>query len=413
MSPLCSRNFFRLGTQAESHWGVAIWIHKRLGILRVNNKPVLVDEPDVHIVVQDKRLLIVRVATAMRSVVMFSGHCPHAARDQERKEFLATFAARMKPLASATLVIGGWPGRAEGAGGLWILVALHRGPSATFQHPQGPLHRIDFIVFGGLARIHQMCSRVAEDFDTANLNSDHWAVEAIVNGQIGSGFCDSRLHRPRYDRAKMLTVEGQAAVRTAMACYQPPAWDVHVDEHCRHFQDYVVGIMNDHFRMDPGGPRAGYIPEAVWKLREHKIVLKKKAKHRRLFWKQAVGVCFQHWSRGATDDTMWELHKEAVLYQLVATAVGYVTDQIKKGIATGKNALLRGVAGQGQATTTQILRKARACGIGGRQAKPLARELPLLLDKEGQPAQGRAARDLIWLQHFSEQEHGRVFPVAE
>ena len=439
-----SKNYLRFGTPAESHWGVAIWIHKRLGLLQLGDSALRVDEADVQIVLQNKRLLVLKIRRPQGTIVLFSGHCPHGARVQERADFLSAFGSCLKNFRDSALIIGGLDlngrppcegigatgllefGEADEAGQqalpvlddcrLWLpstFAELHQGPSATYQHPNGPLHRLDFLVLGGAAAVHQLHSHVAEDFDTANPNADHWAVEIRLGGCLQVGLGTTSLRRPRYDRSKMLTAEGREILRIAMEHYQPPDWNVHVDEHCRHLQAYVTAVLDAHFKVADGGPRAKYIPADVWRLRQSKLRLKKKAKHRRFLWKELLRHAFCHWSNRPQDVAAEELPKRMLLYQLTATAIGIATDKIKKGISTGKTAVLDEIAGHGQFSTAQILRKARSLGIGGRQQRGPTRELPLLLDANGQPTTSRAERDQVWLQHFSQQEHGRVMTVDD
>ncbi|CAE7936001.1 unnamed protein product, partial [Symbiodinium necroappetens] len=290
---------------------------------------------------------------------------------------------------------------------------LHAGPSATYQHPSGPLHRIDYLLLGGRATTHQLKSIVAEDFDTANYNCDHWAVEITLDGTLCGCPTQSTLRRPVYDRARMLTTEGKRQLRQAMERYEQPTWEMSVDEHCRHFQNYVCGILDALFQRDRSGPRASYIPDDVWTARNCKLVLKKKAKHRRHLWREALQAAFSGWAEAKPVPLQEWIHKESLLYQLTASAIGFATGYIKKRIAQAKTQLFAEFAEQGQLTTSQLLQKAKRCGVGGRCQQNISRELPLLLDEHGQPANSREARDEIWLKYFSEQEHGKIISVEE
>ena len=439
-----SSHYLRLGTAADKHWGVAIWFHRQLGIATVNGLPLVVTEADVSILVKDKRLLVVQVKKVNVNIILFSGHCPHTGKPQERAKFLELFTSCLKAHAGATLILGGLDANArlpcgvEGHTGtleygeeddaghevlramrlcqLWApstYEELHVGPSATYQHPSGPLHRIDFLLLGGLATTHQLRSIVAEDFDTANYNCDHWAVEATFDGLLQGSPAQSMLKRPVYDREKMLSKEGRQLIRQAIACYEQPDWSLPIDEHCRHFQNYVCGILSTHFMRNAQGPRASYISEEVWIARNHKLALKKKAKHRRFLWRKALQEAFLRWAGRSDEHLQTWIRKESVLYQLTASAIGLATKSIKARIAAAKNKLFADFAEQGQMTTSQLLQKAKRCGVGGRSRQTLTRELPLLLDATGKPADSREARDEIWLQYFSQQEHGQVISIED
>ena len=269
------------------------------------------------------------------------------------------------------------------------------------------------MLIGGRAVTHQLKSAVAEDFDTANYNCDHWAVEVTIDGTLEGCPTQNALRRPVYDRAKMLTVQGRQQLRQAMEKYEPPTWEMSVDEHCRHFQNYVCGVLDAYFPKERHGPRASYIPEDVWAARNCKLALKKKAKHRRHLWRETVKAAFFNWAGLNSEPLHGWFHKESLLYQLTATAIGVATRHIKQQIVKAKTQLFAEFAEQGQLSTSQLLQKAKRSGVGGRCQHNMTRELPLLLDENGQPANSREARDEIWLKYFSEQEHGRIIPVAE
>ena len=396
--------YLRLGTNADRHWGVAIWIHRRLGALTISGRPFLVEEPDVEIIVKHKRLLIVRIQRAGVTLLLLSGHCPHAGRQQERLEFLQLLEQGLVQHANATIVVGGIDANARlpcdvagTTGGLefddpdesgrmlvailarcklWVpstFVELHNGPDATYRHPSGSLHRIDYLLLGGRAVAQQLWSRVADDFDTANHNDDHWAVELHVGGTVNATTRVERFSDPGSTVKKCWHLKGERL-------YDEP-WNAMcrrngmfpVDEHCKQFQNYLVAVLNEHFQPESRGPRASYIPAEVWEWRTRKLALKKTVGYRRPFWKEQLRAALQRWMGQEDVGYQQWVRKQGILYQLSATAIVCVTRAIKSAIAEAKSKFFNTIVGQGPTSTCQLLRTAKRYGVGGKQgvkAKP-------------------------------------------
>ena len=234
-----------------------------------------------------------------------------------------------------------------------------------------------------------------------------------MTGLITSGELGRRLRRPAYDRAKLLTDEGRNIMRWALDQYCPPEWGVHVDRHCQHFQEYLTDILQRYFPAPRKGPRATYIPEATWRLREAKMGFKARVRHRRRFWAEAVAGAFRQWADVADCCVEDRICKHGLLYQLASTAIGWATWRIRQGINHGKNEFLRGFAGDGAQGVAQVLQRLRQSGLGGRTGRKVVRPLPLLLKPNGEAAQSRKERDEVWLAHFGEQESGFTLPVGD
>ena len=103
-----SAHYLRLSTASEKHWGVAIWLHRQLGIATVAGQALIVSEADLSMLVQDKRLLVVRVRKADVDIILFSGHCPHTGRPKERQQFLEMFASCLREYPQGQ-PHSGWP----------------------------------------------------------------------------------------------------------------------------------------------------------------------------------------------------------------------------------------------------------------------------------------------------------------
>ena len=151
--------------------------------------------------------------------------------------------------------------------GLWLpstYSSLHSGSSTTFHHAQGSAHRIDYAVVGGAAHVLGTKSFVATTFDTLNHNDDHEPAVVALSGTLSPGHSVEKLWRPRFNTEKMLTPGGKATIANALAAYVPPPWTCHPDQHCQSLQDFLMGVMRQHFSSDDAGPRASYINDAAY-----------------------------------------------------------------------------------------------------------------------------------------------------
>ena len=84
-----------------------------------------------------------------------------------------------------------------------------------------------------------------------------------------------------------MSAEGKARVAATMRNYQPPSWSMHPTDHYQHFLDYVHAMLQKDFAVDPEGAKATFIRPDTWALRDKKMALKRRARHRSHFWQPA------------------------------------------------------------------------------------------------------------------------------
>ena len=128
---------------------------------------------------------------------------------------------------------------------------------------------------------------------------------------------------------------------------------------------------------------------------------------------QLLRTAFSCWAEGGSSDVAHLFKKHSLLYQVVAAAIGIVTERIKKEIYRGKNKFLHSVAAEGAQNISQILRRLKRNGVGGRKAKITNRPLPALLGPDEKPVGSRREHDDLWLQHWARQEFGEVRPTID
>ncbi|CAE7193341.1 unnamed protein product [Symbiodinium sp. CCMP2592] len=433
--------YVRFASPAAGHWGTAIWISKEQGAFDLNERPVFIDDNDTTVVHSGPRLLFLKIVKAGLQLILFSAHIPHEAREQERRDTLADLDQQLSKVRGVDLILGGVdangrppPDFAQVTGGLeygepdppgrqfadllhrhglWIpstFTARHQGPSHTFQHLGGNLHRIDFIIVGGEMSTDDVMTAVVADFDTANTVEDHRPLGASLSAWTGPISSAKKLYRPKFDRQRLCTEEGKALVKTALECYQVPAWTTDVNQHCQHLQDYLQDILEKHFVMPAGGLKASYISPQVWEWRAAKLRLKLAASHRRKMWDAAKECAYQRWAHGTTFSA-GAVPKQQLLYQLAASAITFTTARIKRQVYDDKRCFLQGLVRDGLQSVGQILHRVRAHGLGGKKNRVSKKPLPRLVDAEGNVAESREQRDAVWLEHFGNQECGRVLPI--
>ena len=442
---LCSsKRFLRLSTESAKHWGVAIWMSRTRGLMQCNGSPLIAQAEDIHVVHESPRLLMIAINMAQCKIIVGSGHCPHSARQDEARIFHEDLAQCLGRYREAGVIIlgldlnGRVPTGVNGVTGglehgepdyngramtetameasLWFPATFHEyhsGTTTTYRQANGAEHRIDYVAVGGRMQTSEIASWVETAIDTANANDDHDAVVLEVTGHIGSASVQKRLHRPRYDTAKMVTMDGRHIIEKELAQYRPPDWAMHPDDHCQHLQDFLHGVMQKHFSLDDARPRASYIPSEVWRLRQGKLGLKRRTRHRKYLGEALLTRAFLQWKTSEDYGIMVLLRKQLLLYEITAGAIRWATDAIKRGIGRAKTAFLQSLAYEEGDKGCDVLRKAKAAGIGGRHARPISRPLPSLKMASGAPTQSWEDRDKVWMEHFGAQEMGQTVKTMD
>ena len=420
-----SRNYLRLHTDAASHWGVGIWIHKKLGLYAAGGKGCTIDEHDVVTLHEAPRLLAVLVSIGDLKIGLIRGHCPHSSRPTKRTSFMQTPIALLPRFKHASLLLGGIdlngrvpPNYAGVSGSLdfgepdetgWQLASvladngawipsmypqIHCGESVTYIHPNGQPHRIDYIFVGGKAVVEYARSATDDTFDNGSPQEDHMMLTLHLLGCFATSHRPSRLLRPVYDRDKLLSAEGRARVQQVMAAFPQPAWEISPDQHCRQLEEYVRAELDANFAR---------------RLRDAKLRFKYIVRHRAQLWSDLQCRAFHQWRTAQTYGVTTLLGKQSLLYELAAAAIRFVTASIKRQIARAKNTFLYQIAGESQQGAAKILQQVKKAGIGGRKTRPVSRPLPLLLHPEtGSIVTNRSQRDEVWMLHFGKQEQGQA-----
>ncbi|OLP86955.1 hypothetical protein AK812_SmicGene31882 [Symbiodinium microadriaticum] len=440
-----SQHYLRLHSRTDTHWGVAIWIHRQFGLLTVDEEPLSVDENDISFLYEGPRLLVLLVTIGEIKIGLVSGHCPHISRSAERDAFLVSVAPLLRRLKRTHLMLGGIDlngripvnyqgvsgdlefGDADDTGwsfaavladsGMWVpsmYSQLHCGEAATYTHPSGQQHRIDYVLLGGQSIVEQARSEVDETFDNGSPQDDHALLLLSLQGYLEAHGQVKRLHRVRYDRDKLMTNEGRTLLREILSSFKHPGWEVSPDQHCRAVECHLRQALDAHFSVPKTSKKSSYIPESVWQQRDCKLCFKRRVRHRSRLWQDLYCRAFLQWKEAQDYGVMDLLGKQCRLYELAAAAVKFATSQIKRAISTAKNEFLHQVAGEGHQGAAKILQRVKQAGIGGTKTRPISRPLPLLLHPiDGSAITTRQQRDAVWMLHFGKQEQGSATPIRD
>ena len=118
-------------------------------------------------------------------------------------------------------------------------------------------------------------------------------------------------------------------------------------------------MLQDHFSLDQNQARADYISSATltWLLREQKMVLKTKARHR--LWRDLLVRSFLQWAGRADYGVNQMVAKQSVLYEVVAEAIKYATTRIRNGVRKDKAEYLGGLVTSEGTDFADVMRKVK------------------------------------------------------
>ena len=440
-----SRRFHRLASEAERHWGTAIWFSKTHGLMDMAGRAIQPEEANITILCSTPRLLALAVQIGKAKMGVIAGHCPHAAKARDRDEFLQRLTeifAKLKhtqvmlcgvdlngrlptdyPYVSGRLAFQEPDATGEIAThilqeyGVWApstYDSIHVGDSATHVHHTGVESRIDYVLVGGTAEVREARSTVNQAIDNGSPNDDHKAVSLEIRGTLWPGRLRPRLLRSRYDLDKLNTEAGKEIIATACRQFVHPGWEVHPDEHCRQIENYFEATLQKHFPREAQRGRASYIPDRVWELRQQKSQLRWRTRGRRGLCTTAMKVAIRQWCGLHRGDVGQWIKTQWLIYDVVAAAVRVTTQRVRKLIAEAKDKFLRTLTTDGPQDAASVLRRAKKAGLGARGRQPIKRALPRLTDPTtGEATETAADRDQVWLQYFGEQEAGRILTAQQ
>ena len=208
-----------------------------------------------------------------------------------------------------------------------------------------------------------------------------------------------------------MSAEGQALLQRALCDFQSPDWETHPDDHAECLAEEIRHVLHAHFMLDNVGPKAIYISEDIWALRNECLLFKKRTRRWNEGYAQHV-LCeaLTAWSQMMPlPAPIWKL---LLLREVFAAAVKFANGRVKLKIRQAKRDRFHGFLRNLGVLRLQDLQKAlRTFGIGGRRSRRQQRPAPQLKATDGEAIVGRQAANQAWLRFFGEQQGGTIVAI--
>ena len=174
-------------------------------------------------------------------------------------------------------------------------------------------------------------------------------------------------------------------------------------------QNMLQNTLQQNFQVAKAPAHASYIPAEIWDIRQAKMSLKRASRGRARLWPDLIPWAFRQWKEGIDRGLLRLVGKQGFLYNLAAATTRFAAARVRKGIAIARQSFLNKILAGGHQSAAQVLRRAKAAGLGGARARRPGRPLPALLNPaNGLPVGDKAGYDQVWLEHFGQQEQGHI-----
>ena len=260
--------------------GCELWYHKSLAITIGNeDKPFALAEAPVVVQHADPRRLLVQFDLGVCKLEVVVLHVPVDKAQDDNKDSLNAWWAETKtilngkrdagltlilvdanaPLASQETELVGLAGKEtmNKAGEAFenflhdqhffaptTMTWCHFGEHTTWTHPRGNKLRRDYILVNeGLFPFVQN-SRVLHDHDNTFSHEDHRPVLLEVRGWIEVSRPRARIH---WDYEKLRDPIRCRHFAEALATLPVPTWEVHIDSHCRIYEEQLLQLGRQYF----------------------------------------------------------------------------------------------------------------------------------------------------------------------
>eukprot|EP00435_Cladocopium_sp_Y103_P015128 s3107_g3.t1 len=139
---------------------------------------------------------------------------------------------------------------------------LHTGVSFTWTHSQGARSRKDYVLVSELVHAMTLQSSVLTHHDTSFAHEDHVPVLLETSGWIPLSDSVSA-QRPVWSEEAMLDPIKTRAFFDAVDTLPVPAWDVHVDDHCRIYEQQLCQLGQQIFTPPARRKHSIVLPEGL------------------------------------------------------------------------------------------------------------------------------------------------------
>ena len=436
---------YRYASQSDGHWATEVWLARKIPVTRSGGQHHVIDEAEVHIIGKGPRQMSISVRVLGIIIYLSSLHFPSRTRPaSEIMEFRDTVDALLQRCQDGYHLVGmdanaRVPAKIEGVTGdldtadaddmgvalaglmqrrqYWLpntYETVHSGRLETWRHPCGQRSRIDYFgIANAWGRVHVRTS-AWEALELLNANEDHTALFL----ELRSSFETGTVARPSLVRQGDLdisqlrdpVVANSLEQRLAAAQLHKVDWSKDVNEHAHFLQEQIMQAMEEVLPRKSSRPRATYISNEAWSLRDAKRHCKQKSDDRRGSYKlDVLRLGMQTWRADKATEyegARAQLHKCTLIYEVNASAIRLATEKIKRRIADDKNRYLCQLVSRQGTRADCLVAAVSDMRLGRKKPKPWRRALPQLVDADNQAVKSRDELDTLWLQHFSALEMG-------
>ena len=298
----------------------------------------------------------------------------------------------------------------------------HAGPSGTWRVPNGPWHRIDYIVVPSAWRHFGLSSKVLCDFESLQARDDHRPVCltcTFCQLEEAASYWTGKRQAVRPDPSLRECPETLVALQTIPPC----PWSIPVDDHYHSLVHAWNSTADQLSQPHADVPQQPYLtPPTLHLVRtrqafRHYLQEEGRETYRRLTL--IAFAAFVHLWRGSRFTEPQQARADAWLRSLdysVATALSamhWLGRRLRVMVATDRRAYLDSLV---QAAASRDFRTPKELYKAIRKAFPTAcaarrsrfQPLPMLETAAGEPAVTSADRAEAWRTHFASQESGSL-----
>ena len=372
------------------------------------------------------RCLVVRLAHVCLDVVFVCIHAPHQG-SPDKDKWWADFDVQVHRwgMQHDLVIMGDFNVRfhapIEGHK-VWIpstYAGIHVGVHATWYGGRGEAPaRLDYVAIPVAWHVPDAGSYVVQDLDMANKAPDHMAVALHVVTSRGKQK-QKRRGGPHIDTESMSTPQGQKILEDIADSLALHPWDMDAHEHCHRLNSELVQKLTVAFPKARNAPRAGYITEETWQLRNTRVALQRSARRRRTFMSlSGARLALLAWKRGCSLSSTWvwyisRLLQNIPLCQQDQHQLRDSFGQLRAALRRDKSLLVQTLARDANAMTSgAVFKRLRSLlRFGGTRRK--SQTSPAVRFKDGRLAADGDERLQAWIEHFSEMERGHISSPEE
>ncbi|CAE7260050.1 unnamed protein product [Symbiodinium sp. CCMP2592] len=438
------------GRDSQGHYGVELWVAKRLPISTSAQHHIHLQLSDLLVVHSDPRTLIVRLARRGLNVLFTAIHAPTASA-KDRAQWWKALSSKVTRLrGNGQVVLLGdfnvhfsaprddhigdlvWPGSDCVPNGLldllrrqdlWIpstFSECHHGPSITWTTPNG-LHgsRIDFIAVPSHWGVAPGASQVHHDLDWGQSHVDHYAVRLDVAFFAHLSARDNRASCS-IDREALATPEGQRVLSSIWEAAPSPPWNMNVHRHWSLVEKHLRTSLLEAFPSKRGSCRSSHFSTGTWLLRQRRVWLRRGILRLRNHISLAT-ICgaFRAWRRDlrlivGQVGVCISAASSSLALQLLAADMRTTKHELRQAIRHDQEQRIQNAAAAAaRAPPSETLAALRPL-LGPSKRRCRGRQsLPVIHDTAGKPATTPEEAESIWIQHFAGVEDGRVIAPAD